>query len=147
MDYKRLPYGVADYTWIKSQNRYCADKTMFIPKMEEAGDFLYLIRPRRFGKSVFLTMLQAYYDIEKKDSFHTTFKDTGLSRTQPKDLANIKFYTLISPELQQDKVAWRKTSIYIVTAYWMASSKSMLPIMMKISTWRNTLAFPVPPIS
>lgn len=49
MDYKRLPYGVADYTWIKSQNRYCADKTKFIPKMEEAGDFLYLIRPRRFG--------------------------------------------------------------------------------------------------
>ena len=44
MDYKRLPYGVADYTWIKSQNRYCADKTMFIPKMEDAGDFLYLIR-------------------------------------------------------------------------------------------------------
>ena len=78
MDYKRLPYGVADYTWIKSQNKYCADKTMFIPKMEEAGDFLYLIRPRRFGKSVFLTMLQAYYDIEKKDSFHTTFKDTWI---------------------------------------------------------------------
>lgn len=78
MDYKRLPYGVADYTWIKSQNRYWADKTMFIPKMEEAGDFLYLIRPRRFGKSVFLTMLQAYYDIEKKDSFHTTFKDTWI---------------------------------------------------------------------
>ena len=78
MDYKRLPYGVADYTWIKSQNRYCADKTMFIPKMEEAGDFLYLIRPRRFGKSVFLTMLQAYYDIEKKDSFHITFKDTWI---------------------------------------------------------------------
>ena len=78
MDYKRLPYGVADYTWIKSQNRYCADKTMYIPKMEEAGDFLYLIRPRRFGKSVFLTMLQAYYDIEKKDSFHTTFKDTWI---------------------------------------------------------------------
>ena len=78
MDYKRLPYGVPDYTWIKSQNRYCADKTMFIPKMEDAGDFLYLIRPRRFGKSVFLTMLQAYYDIEKKDSFHTTFKDTWI---------------------------------------------------------------------
>ena len=78
MDYKRLPYGVADYTWIKSQNNYCTDKTMFIPKMEEAGYFLYLIRPRRFGKSVFLTMLQAYYDIEKKDSFHTTFKDTWI---------------------------------------------------------------------
>ena len=78
MDYKRLPYGVPDFTWIKSQNNYYIDKTMFIPKMEEAGDFLYLIRPRRFGKSVFLTMLQAYYDIEKKDSFHTTFKDTWI---------------------------------------------------------------------
>lgn len=44
MDYKRLLYGVADYTWIKSQNRYCADKTMFIPKMEKAGDFLYLLQ-------------------------------------------------------------------------------------------------------
>ena len=44
MDYKRLPYGVADYTWIKSQNRYCADKTMFIPKMEKSGDFLYLLQ-------------------------------------------------------------------------------------------------------
>ena len=78
MDYKRLPYGVPDFTWIKSQNNYYIDKTMFIPKMEEAGYFLYLIRPRRFGKSVFLTMLQAYYDIEKKDSFHTTFKDTWI---------------------------------------------------------------------
>ena len=147
MDYKRLPYGVADYTWIKSQNRYCTDKTMFIPKMEDAGDFLYLIRPRRFGKSVFLTMLQAYYDIEKKDSFHTTFKDTWIESHPTEGLANTKFYTLISPELQQVLVLWRKTSINIVTAYWMASSKSMLPIMMKISTWRNTLAFPVPPIS
>ena len=78
MDYKRLPYGIADFTWIQNQNRFLTDKTMFIPKMEEAGDFLYLIRPRRFGKSVFLTMIQAYYDIEKKDSFHTTFKDTWI---------------------------------------------------------------------
>ena len=78
MDYKRLPYGISDFTWIQNQNRFLTDKTMFIPKMEEAGDFLYLIRPRRFGKSVFLTMLQAYYDIEKKDSFHTTFKDTWI---------------------------------------------------------------------
>lgn len=82
MDYKRLPYGVPNFTWIRQQNRYFADKTMFIPKMEEAGDFLYIIRPRRFGKSVFLTMLEAYYDIEKKDSFHEIFKDTWIE-TQP----------------------------------------------------------------
>lgn len=80
MDYKRLPYGISDFTWIQNQNRFLTDKTMFIPKMEETGDFLYLIRPRRFGKSVFLTMIQAYYDIEKKDSFHTTFKDTWIEK-------------------------------------------------------------------
>ena len=80
MDYKRLPYGIPNFTWIQNQNRFLTDKTMFIPKMEEAGDFLYLIRPRHFGKSVFLTMIQAYYDIEKKDSFHTTFKDTWIEK-------------------------------------------------------------------
>lgn len=84
MDYKRLPYGVPNFTWIRQQNRYFADKTMFIPKMEEAGDFLYIIRPRRFGKSVFLTMLEAYYDIEKKDSFHEIFKDTWIE-SRPTD--------------------------------------------------------------
>ncbi len=94
MDYKRLPYGVADYTWIKSQNNYCTDKTMFIPKMEEAGDFLYLIRPRRFGKSVFLTMLQAYYDIEKKDSFHTTFKDTWIESHPTEGLGKYQVFIL-----------------------------------------------------
>ena len=86
MDYKRLPYGIADFTWIQSQNRYFTDKTEYIPKMEEAGDFLYLIRPRRFGKSVFLTMLQAYYDIEKKDSFHETFKDTWIEKHPTNDM-------------------------------------------------------------
>ncbi len=78
MDYKELPYGIPNFTWIRQQNNYWADKTMYIPKMERAGNFLYLIRPRRFGKSVFLTMLQAYYDIEKKDSFHEIFKDTWI---------------------------------------------------------------------
>ena len=79
MDYKRLPYGIPDFTWIRQQNNYLVDKTMYIPKMEEAGNFLYLIRPRRFGKSVFLTMLQAYYDIAKKDSFPETFKGTWIA--------------------------------------------------------------------
>lgn len=78
MEYKRLPYGMPDYTWIRQQNNYCTDKTMYIPKVEEAGNFLYLIRPRRFGKSVFLTMLQAYYDIERKNTFQETFKDTWI---------------------------------------------------------------------
>ena len=84
MDYKALPYGMPNFTWIRQENYYWADKTMYIPKMEKAGNFLYLIRPRRFGKSVFLTMLEAYYDIEKKDSFHEIFKDTWIE-SRPTD--------------------------------------------------------------
>lgn len=84
MDYKELPYGMPNFTWIRQENYYWADKTMYIPKMEKAGNFLYLIRPRRFGKSVFLTMLEAYYDIEKKDSFHEIFKDTWIE-SRPTD--------------------------------------------------------------
>ena len=44
--------------------------------MERAGNFLFLIRPRRFGKSLFLSMMESYYDIEAKGDFDTLFGDT-----------------------------------------------------------------------
>lgn len=53
---------------------------MFIPQIEEAGNFLYLIRPRRFGKSIFLGMLSAYYDVEGKEDFPSLFKDTWIEQ-------------------------------------------------------------------
>jgi hypothetical protein len=50
------------------------DKTMYIEKMEQEGNFLFLIRPRRFGKSIFLSMLRCYYDINLKDRFQELFQ-------------------------------------------------------------------------
>lgn len=147
MDYKRLPYGVADYTWIKSQNRYCADKTMFIPKMEEAGDFLYLIRPRRFGKSVFLTMLQAYYDIEKKDSFHTTFKDTWIESHPTEGLGQYQVLYFDFSRAAAGQGTWRRTSMPIAVPYWTISSKNMQLITMRALILRNIFPLQVPPIS
>ncbi|MDO4159895.1 MAG: ATP-binding protein [Prevotellaceae bacterium] len=70
---KMLPYGIANFEDLRRQNRYCVDKTMYIPKMEEAGNFLFLIRPRRFGKSIFLSMLRAYYDISSQSKFDELF--------------------------------------------------------------------------
>ena len=70
---KRLPYGISDFTDLRRQNMYYADKTQYIPTMEAAGNFLFLIRPRRFGKSIFLSMLAAYYDIAGQDKFDTLF--------------------------------------------------------------------------
>ena len=71
--YKRLPYGISDFTDLRRQGMYYADKTQYIPTMEAAGNFLFLIRPRRFGKSVFLSMLAAYYDIARQDRFDQLF--------------------------------------------------------------------------
>ena len=63
---KGLPYGIASFEDLRTQGMYCVDKSMYIPKLEDAGDFLFLIRPRRFGKSVFLSMLRDYYDMSSQ---------------------------------------------------------------------------------
>ena len=74
--YKLLPYGISNYAQIKRENKYMVDKTKYLELMEKAGHFLFLIRPRRFGKSLFLSMMESYYDIESKDSFDHLFGDT-----------------------------------------------------------------------
>ena len=70
---KELPYGVSDFTDLRRAGCYYTDKTQYIPTTEKAGRFLFLIRPRRFGKSVFLSMLAAYYDIARQDKFNELF--------------------------------------------------------------------------
>ena len=70
---KRLPYGISNFFDLRRNNQYYADKTMYIPTLEDAGNFLFLIRPRRFGKSIFLSMLAEYYDIARQDRFDTLF--------------------------------------------------------------------------
>lgn len=62
-DMKKLPTGIADYRRIRERNYYYVDKTGFLRSLEDAGSFLFLVRPRRFGKSLFLSMLSCYYDI------------------------------------------------------------------------------------
>ena len=74
--YKLLPYGISNYAQIKRENKYMVDKTKYLELMEKAGHFLFLIRPRRFGKSLFLSMMESYYDIESKGSFDHLFGDT-----------------------------------------------------------------------
>ena len=69
-----LPYGISDFKQIRREGNYIVDKTMYISKMEMTDHFIFLIRPRRFGKSVFLSMLRAYYDISERDKFQELFK-------------------------------------------------------------------------
>ena len=70
---KRIPYGVSNFVEVVEQNQYYVDKTMYLPMLEEQPNSLFLIRPRRFGKSIFLSMLRAYYDINQKGAFQKRF--------------------------------------------------------------------------
>ena len=70
---KQVPYGVADFERVMTQNMYYVDKTMFLPELERQPSYLFFIRPRRFGKSIFLSMLYSYYDCRQKDKFQSLF--------------------------------------------------------------------------
>ena len=70
---KQLPYGVSDFEYVMRENFYYVDKTMYIPQLEAQPNNLMFIRPRRFGKSLLLSMLKTYYDKARKDQFEEIF--------------------------------------------------------------------------
>ena len=79
---KKIPYGLSDFKRVKTENWYYIDKTRFIEEIEDEQSFLFFLRPRRFGKSLTLAMLSAYYDIYYKDEFEEIFKDTYILEHQ-----------------------------------------------------------------
>ena len=70
---KEIPYGLSDYARLALENYYYVDKTHFIPLIEKAASFFFLICPRRFGKSLTLSMLESYYDINNANRFEELF--------------------------------------------------------------------------
>ena len=78
---KRIPYGVSNFVSVVEQNQYYVDKTMYLPLLEEQPVSLFFIRPRRFGKSIFLSMLRAYYDIAQKPKFEARFGNLWIAPT------------------------------------------------------------------
>ena len=69
----QIPYGVFNFKTIRTEGLYYVDKTGYIPLLENAGRFLFFVRPRRFGKSLMANMLRCYYDIAEKDNFDALF--------------------------------------------------------------------------
>ena len=70
---KRVPYGVSNFVDIIERNQYYVDKTMYLPLLEKEADALFFIRPRRFGKSLLISMMRAYYDISMTERFQELF--------------------------------------------------------------------------
>ncbi|NEX22901.1 AAA family ATPase [Thiorhodococcus mannitoliphagus] len=75
----RIPYGVADFIKLRDRGHYFVDKTAYLPLLEQAGEFLFLIRPRRFGKSLLQSVMECYYDAHWVERFDTLFADTWIS--------------------------------------------------------------------
>ncbi|MEA1975403.1 MAG: AAA family ATPase [Bacillota bacterium] len=70
---KKIPYGVANFKHIIDSNMYYVDKTMYLKKIEDKDRNIFFIRPRRFGKSLLLSMMSTYYDINEKNNFEKYF--------------------------------------------------------------------------
>ena len=73
MEKIKIPYGEADYKTLIEENYIYVDKTMYIEKLENFKKTIY-VRPRRFGKSLFTSMISYYYDIKEKDNFEELYK-------------------------------------------------------------------------
>jgi hypothetical protein len=84
------PYAISDYEVIRQEGFLYIDRTDRIPNIEEAGKYLLFLRPRRFGKSLWLSTLKNYYDIVKKDAFDVLFSDLWIGQN-PTSLANQYF--------------------------------------------------------
>ena len=74
---KKLPIGMSNYEDIVNENRFYIDKTQYIEKLENLEDkTLMFLRPRKFGKTLFTSVLENYYDKLKKDKFEQLFGET-----------------------------------------------------------------------
>lgn len=82
---KLLPYGMMNFADIRLDNYYYVDKTSFIPVIEQSDRFFFFIRPRRFGKSLTLNMLQHYYDVPTRDKFDALFGDLYIGKHPTRD--------------------------------------------------------------
>lgn len=77
MPRKRIVYGNANYADLVQKNGYFVDKTEFIAKLELVENPVYL-RPRRFGKSMFCSLLRYYYDLNEAERFVALFGDRAV---------------------------------------------------------------------
>ena len=78
---RKLPNGISNYEQIVRENRIYVDKTMYIEKLENLADnTVMFLRPRKFGKTLFTSTLECYYDKNKEDKFEELFGKTYIGK-------------------------------------------------------------------
>ena len=82
---KKLPYGISDYQSLIENNYYYVDKTMYIEKLENLAErYIMFLRPRKFGKTLFTSTLENYYDIKKEEKFKKLYGETYIGKNPTK---------------------------------------------------------------
>ena len=119
---KRIPYGMMNFVDVRERDCYFVDKTSFIPALEASNMFFFFIRPRRFGKSLTLTMLQHYYDVLDRDNFEKWYGGLYIGQ---------------HPTPRSETLIW--LSVWILPRYWRTSIITVLR-WMPIAT-RNSEVF------
>lgn len=89
---KKIPYGISNYEELITEGYYYVDKTSYLKELEDSDKKLIYLRPRRFGKTLFTSMMYYYYDINSSDKFDTLFKDTAIYKEPTKNKNN--YYVL-----------------------------------------------------
>ena len=77
----KFPYGICDFEKLLTNGYFYVDRTDKIPLIEEIGEYLLFLRPRRFGKSLVLSMLENYYDVAKAKQFELLFGSLAIGET------------------------------------------------------------------
>lgn len=78
---KKLPYGISNYEKIVEENYEYVDKTRYIEKLENLAEpNIMFLRPRKFGKTLFTSVLENYYDMKKVDKFEKLFGETYIGK-------------------------------------------------------------------
>ena len=88
----KIPYGIMDFRRLRREGYYYVDKTEYLAQMEARDSFIFFVRPRRFGKSLFISMMESYYDLNQKKDFKKLFGGLWIGQ-HPTENAN-RFMTL-----------------------------------------------------
>ena len=82
---KKLPYGISDYERLVENNYYYVDKTEYIERIENLAEpYIMFLRPRKFGKTLFTSILENYYDLKKANKFESLYGQTYIGKNPTK---------------------------------------------------------------
>ena len=113
---RQIPYGIMNFAELILKKGYFVDKTQFIDKLERIQNPVFL-RPRRFGKSLFCSMLQYYYDLKEADRFDELFGHTWIGKNPTDDHNNylvLKFDfsgISVSEDIKRTEIAFNRICI------------------------------------